>query len=336
MPATHPVAALFDVLEGPIRFALVSWAIEHRVFDLCETPKTAQMVAERLKASPERAELTLRGLSSLGVLDCRDGGYCLSPGFAPYLLTASEKSFVPTFIALADLRHRGLDDLTHIIARKDDATSGGALDADHWQNTQMSLAAFHRSVASDTMLGQLTALPEWPAARSMLDVGGGSLELGRKVARSRPDFEVTLFDLPQMVEQLIGAEKSNLTVVGGDYNDAASLPKESFDIIWCSMSLYFADRLSGVLDGLKKVLAPGGVLVSFHEDLRPDRCGPSRHVIGRMMPSLRGLDVSFSDGMIAKSMKDIGFASVETALCETPFGPYRVDIGRMERPPCAS
>ncbi|MGR3622404.1 class I SAM-dependent methyltransferase [Pseudophaeobacter sp.] len=324
----HPVTQLFDIIEGPIRFALVEWAIERGVFSACVQGKTAGDIALLTQSDEEKTLRVLKALVSLKMLGFRDDTFHTDPDWVPFLDDTSSQSLVQTFKDLSKTRHANLNAIGALAAGITPQMRKPSFDAAHWQRQQQSLSSFHKAVAGDAMLSALQTLPEWDGATSVLDIGGGSLELSQAIVQDNPNARVTLFDLPNMVEGLDTGGKPAIQTQAGDYNVLDTLPQGPFDIIWCSMSLYFARDLRGLFSALLDQLSPGGVLTSFHEDLDPDRCGPSRHVIGRLMPALGGKDVSFSGGYIADLMRQVGLQSITSQTIEAPFGPFRLDAGR--------
>ena len=324
----HPVTQIFDLIEGPIRFSLVQWAIENDVFGASVHGKTASEIAVLTRSSEEKVLRILRALVSLNMLRFHDEVFRTDPAWVPFLDQRSSQSVVQTFKDVSKTRHANLDIFADLVAGTTTLTTSPSFDAAHWLRQQRSLQAFHKAVATDVMIDALQTLPEWNEAVLVLDIGGGSLELSRAIVQQRPAARTTLFDLPKMVEGLDKGDTPAMQTHEGDYNSPETLPDGPFDIIWCSMSLYFARDLLGLFSNLRDRLSPGGVLASFHEDLTPDRCGPSQHVIGRLVPALSGKDVSFSGGHIANLMGQVGLHTITSHTIETPFGPFRLDAGR--------
>lgn len=328
-----PISHLFDVIEGPIRFGLLKWAVDEGVFDLCEQPSAATSVASTLKADPIKVTRALQTLTALGYMICRDDCFQIDSHFAPYLLRSSNRCFAQTFLNLSQTRHVGLSEMTQLIAGQRINEIPPAFDAAHWRRMQHSLAAFHRSGAGATMLQALMTVPEWTTASRIMDVGGGSLDLAHRIIAQKPDAHVTLFDLPALVDSLQAPTDARISVSSGSYKDAKTLPDGPFEIIWSSMSLYFAGAdLEIVLSDLGDRLSESGALVSFHEDLNQNRCAPARHVIGRTMPALTGKDMSFSAGAIAAALDKAGLTHITSETIETSFGPYRLDVARRKHP----
>ncbi|MEM9098641.1 MAG: class I SAM-dependent methyltransferase [Pseudomonadota bacterium] len=326
-PEPHPVSTLFDIIEGPIRFQLVDWAFRRGVFDACWGGSSAQELAQEAGLDRSKAALALRALAALGLLREANGRFHLASEVAPYLCRAGDRCLAATFASLAEIRHHALEAFDQVLERSYDVEEE-PFGPDHWDRARASLHAFHRAIAADHMLPCLTGLPEWPRARLILDLGAGSTVLAEEICRAKPEVEVVVFDLPPSIRQF-ETSAAALTLAPGDYTDPASIPEGPFDVIWASMSLYFHNTgLAQLLRDLAARLSPEGVLVSFHEDLNTARTAPSEHVVGRLMPALTGRDVSFSNGEVASAMQSAGLCRISSELRHTPFGLYRLDVGR--------
>lgn len=321
---------LLQTLEGPIRYALLDWALESRVFDFCETPMTPNLLGQRMELPAASLTLALRALVAAGFMEVDDAGFCTAPAILPFVQTSSPRNMVETLRMMARTRHTGLGQLDALMAGGAFGSGAKLFDDAHWDAHHRSLAGFHRAIATDATAPCLTGLPEWRTARSLLDIGPGSSALATRLLALRPDLRITLFDLPPVAER-IRAEAADLpvTIMPGNYNQ--TLPEGPFDIIWCSMSLYFHDEgLPTLIARLADRLAPGGVLVSFHEALSDHRSAPPEHVLGRLMPALRQGDVSFADGEIADAMAAAGLVRPTSEHLSTPFGRFRLDAARKE------
>ncbi len=324
------IGLLLETLEGPIRYALLDWALESGIFDFCESPATPELLSQRMDLPVGGLALALRALVAAGFMEQDTRGFRTAPGILPFVATGNPCNMVETLRSMGQMRHAGLDRFGRLVAGDCVAAGPVLFDDVHWDASHRSLAAFHHAVAADIMEPCLTGLPEWAAARTLLEVGPGSSVLARRLLSRHPDLRITLFDLPPVASR-IGEELRQLpvTVMPGNYNQ--TLPDGPFDIIWCSMSLYFHDRgLPGLIARLADRLAPDGVLVSFHEALTEDRTGPPEHVLGRLLPALRQGDVSFADGEIAAAMAEAGLLRPSAQAVSTPFGRFRLDAARKE------
>lgn len=321
---------LLETLEGPIRYALLEWTLEAGLFDLCRAAATPDLLAERTGLPAASLWLALRALVAAGFMERNDAGFRTMPDILPFVTAGSARDMRETLRSMAQTRHAGLGRFGELIGGIAGAQGPRLFDDAHWDANHRSLAAFHNAIAADAMEPCLTGLPEWANASRLLEVGAGSAVLARSLLSQRAELDITLFDLPPVAKRIADdLHGLPVTVVPGNYN--RELPDGRFDIIWCSMTLYFHDQgLPVLIRRLAERLTPGGVLVSFHEALTDDRTGPAEHVLGRLIPALRQGDVSFADGEIAAAMATAGLVNATSELLSTPFGRFRLDAARKE------
>lgn len=321
---------LLDTVDGPIRHAIVDWALRRGVFDLCRDFTAASALTEGMGLKQDRLLLVLRALGAAGVLEHRGNSFRTAPDILPFVASDSPRNMVETLRGMAAIRLAGLDGLDALLAGDTAPACPPLFDEAHWDAHHLSLSAFHRGIAADVMEPCLTGLPEWPNARSLLEIGPGSAVLTQRLLSLRPDLSITLFDLPSLARRIAqDLAHQPVRVVAGNYNE--TLPEGHFDIIWCSMTLYFHDRgLPELIARIAGHLAPGGVLVSLHAMLSEDRTFPPEHAIGRLMPALRHGDSTFEDGEMAGAMALAGLSHPQTTLLSTPFGRVRLDTARRK------
>jgi len=332
-------ARLFDLIQAPLRWQLLAAGLEFGLFDRLAAPATAAELAAGLSLDAGRLGHALDALTAMELLVKRDGRYQLAAEAAPYLRGDGERSLRDLLTTLPRLRHGDVSALLR-------GEAGGApLDMaapEFWDRSAFSLRAFHRGMGAAAMIAVLESLPEWPSARRFLDIGAGSETLALTVAERRPDIAAALVDLPPMADRIAGrlaaagAAGRRVAVIAGDFNDADFNGPQSdgpegnggYDVIWASLTLYYARDLVALLAKARRALAPGGVFVSLHEGLTAERTRPETHVVGRLAAALRGQDRSFDRGAIAAALSAAGFARVESRDVATDFGPFRLDCGR--------
>ncbi|MEH0076158.1 class I SAM-dependent methyltransferase [Pannonibacter sp. Pt2] len=321
---------LLATLEGPIRYALLTWALDRDIFNRCSNPVREEELSRSLNLPDRQLGLVLRALVAAGFLEQGRDGFCTASDILPFVTSGSSRNMVETLRSMSQTRLTGLDQFDALVAGSSPGGQRRLFDDAHWDASHRALSAFHQALAAEIMVTCLTGLPEWEAAADLLEVGPGSSVVSRLLLAKRPDLSITLFDLPP-VAQRIEAETDGLCVrvVPGSYTQ--SLPEGTFDIIWCSMSLYFHDQgLPELIGRLSQRLRPGGVLVSFHEALTDQRTSPPEHVLGRLLPALRQGDVSFADGEIAGAMAAAGLVRASHSIHDTPFGRFRLDAARKD------
>lgn len=325
-------AYLFDLVQAPIRWQVVRTAIVLGVFDLPEDGFSAALAAERLGLDAGRAALFLDAVTAMGLMEKSGGVYRPNRDARAFLSADSPTSLARSLLQLGGLRHAGIARLPELLRGEAAARADLDLaDPEFWRRAVASLRSFHCGLGQEAMLEVLESLPEWPHAHRFLDIGAGSETLCLAVKARRPDVSVTLFDLPGgaacIAADLAAAGRQEAVEIRpGNYN--ADDFGADYDVIWASMTLYYAEDLTGVLRRVRRALAPGGVFVSFHEGLTGERTAPETHVIGRLMPALRGQDVSFDLGRIADAARAAGFTRIESRTADTAFGPMRADFAR--------
>jgi SAM-dependent methyltransferase len=99
-----------------------------------------------------------------------------------------------------------------------------------------------------------------PGARAVVDLGAGTGAGSRLLRRRFPDAEVTCVDNdPQMLELL---RRQGFAVVQADLDLGFPAPAgASVDLVWASSSLHHVAHPARLLSGVRRALAPGGVLV---------------------------------------------------------------------------
>lgn len=321
---------LLATLEGPIRYALLTWALDKDLFNCCRNPVRVEELSRSMSLPEQQLGLVLRSLVAAGFLEQSAEGFCTAGDILPFVSSDSSRNMVETLRSMAKTRLTGLDQFDALVAGRGSSGQKRLFDDAHWDASHRALSAFHQALAAEVMATCLTGLPEWAAASDLLEVGPGSAVLSRLLLEKRPELSITLFDLPP-VAQRIEAEADGLPVRVWPGSYTQTLPEGAFDIIWCSMSLYFHDQgLPDLIVRLSQRLKPGGVLVSFHEALTDERTGPPEHVIGRLLPALRQGDVSFAEGEIAGAMAAAGLVRPSNTTHDTPFGRFRLDAARKD------
>ena len=324
-------ATLFDLMNAAPRWQLIEVGLKLKIYDRLPEPRSAEDLAADLDLDAGRLALVLDALCALGTLAKKNGLYSPTVDGATYLSADSPLSLRPMLSWLPWLRHL---DIGALLRSKDAPPALDMADPTFWAQAVASLRAFHRAMGVTEMIACLESLPTWSGARRFLDMGAGSEVLSLTVAERRPDMAVTLLDLPPPAERITkalaeaGPAGSRVTVITGDYNEVAL--GDGYDVIWASMTLYYARDLDAVLTKARRALAPGGVFVSLHEGLSAERTQPESHVVGRLAPALRGQDLSFEAGQIAAAMKRAGFTRVDSRPVDAPFGPMVLDVGHTD------
>lgn len=318
---------LVNALYGPIQWQLVELSLRLQLFDHLREAQVAAEVAAQYGWQTRPTELLLNGLCSLGLLDKCNGLYRLPAVLGDCLDSDSGCYIGGTLLHMARTRYQGLHQLEALLKGDTVQTDINLTGESFWQRNADNLLQFHRCIGTAEQLELLQQLPEWPRLTRVLDLGAGSESMAEAILAACPDKRVCLFDLPGCIEQIRRRlpHDSPIDLQSGDYNSFNLQGR--YDLIWASMTLYYAEDLAGFLARIRAVLNDGGVFVSFHEALEQERSRPFEHVVGRLMPAMRGQDLSFSAGTIRAALLQAGF-TVEQRQVSTLFGPMVMEIGR--------
>ncbi len=325
---SQPPEKLYQLLFGPIRWQLIQVALELKLFDELEAPKDSKSLAQKLNIRDEKLRLLLNGLSSLQLITQDKSLYRINPVFAPYLISHSPLSMREMLLHLSQLRHADSETIKEILHGKESThKSVGLKNSAFWDQGYRTLGAFHRSMGIPVFSDILTSLPIWNNTYRLLDLGAGTDALANTLLALKPELNIWLFDLPSCAHAITTHinDSSKINVIAGDYNkDKLGGP---YDLVWSSMSLYFAKDIKQLFANIRKTLNTDGAFVSFHEALQNNRTVPEMHVTGRFLPAINGNDLSFNDGYIAEHMLVAGFKKIDSQFITTPFGEFRVDVG---------
>jgi O-methyltransferase domain/Dimerisation domain len=194
---------IWDIWLSSMWLPAVSAAIELGLFEaLAAGPLSATALAEQLDLKPQRCQVLLRMLDSLGLLVKHLDGYQLSPIARTYLLKESPFYWGPVLIggtAKNPFATRVCEAVRNVPAGK----VTGPTPADAWESGQLSdeaagvIARYMNSHSLGAAYGAARS-PAFQGVRRLLDVGGGSGCFSIAIAQHYPDLHATVMDLAPM------------------------------------------------------------------------------------------------------------------------------------------
>jgi hypothetical protein len=207
---------------GAQAFRAVCVAVKLGVFDALSGGRlTAAETARRIDADGRGTTLLLEALEALGYVKKKDGLYVNTPMTTRWLLRNSPTSLaggIPFFESMVFERWGRLDESIRLGKPAVRGSEWLGQSQDRWRIYQEGMMAIAR-MAADEVVGKVK-LP--PAARRLLDVGGGHGLYSIKFCRRYPDLSATVFNVPQALElarETIAAEGmgDRVTVQEGDF-----------------------------------------------------------------------------------------------------------------------
>ncbi|NQU96696.1 MAG: methyltransferase [Chloroflexi bacterium] len=334
LPEVHiPFTGLYETLVQPILARMLLTGIELGVFDHLERPISAEALAGTIGTHAGNTALLLNGLVSMDVVVKKDGLYSNAP-VARTFLTQQSPTYLGDFLAahsrfwFAPLA----DNMTGLVRHGPRAITQPPLPGDPAaQHATLSLH-YERAGPAQRIAALVSELPEFPAFRTMLDLGGGPGLICLAVVARHPSMKGTVFDLPAVtrIAETVIAEygaQDRMNTVPGNYlaDDIGS----GYDLVLASATLNAAKgSLDSIMAKIRESMTPNGVLVSLHDGLTHEHTRPPIMVASILSTAMLGSDPAFDQGQIAGAMRRAGFRSVDSRTLETGVGPMDLDIAR--------
>ena len=306
--------AVFSILRGYEQYRLLTAAVDLGVFAELRQPTTAQDLAARLSTDPALTTRMLNCLVALGLARKDGETYANAPLAATYLDPDSPFA-MPNLIGLIR-KSEALWDTVADRLKGTMANQGGKVEAVFDGSFTLAMAEGALRGGLQRTVRELSGRPEFQRARSLLDLGGGHGLYSLAFAKANPALQVTLFDLPPVVEvarRFIKRFQAADRVAVRTGNFLTDEIGSGYDIVFASDALYRPpDQLEPLLGKIKAALNPGGTLVTKHWAMAPDRTGPTTTVLWEFRLALggHGLHVYDNDQYVAL-LERCGFGPVE-------------------------
>lgn len=316
-----------------IKTEAVRLALDSALFDQLAQPATIEQFALQRQWVPEQASALLELLWSMKLLTRNAAGYQTTPEMQPYLCQTGERFIGDSW----RFRNQSLREVGQQLADMMQHTPGtpppaARMDAGWAQAAQKQIAQEQRALTVDRAYEIVGKLPEFPHAKTLLDVGGGPGMIAIGLTQRHPTLQGVVYDLPQTAavaqQNIIAAGlQDRLHAASGDFSTQMFADNYA-DIIWCSSFLHFVEDITTSIAQLFNALTPSGVLVSVHAEISPHQ-EDAASVLPFYLPLLlRGRRVT-REGELASRLYDAGFTHVETRRHQPfPMSPLTVLIAR--------
>lgn len=330
LASPHPLQPYWDLTLAGVRADALRIALDWKLFNLLQVPTSALAIARQLQLDPANTGYWLEVLWSMELLkrDDRQPAHYRNTAVASDYLRADAADYCGDAWAfrLRGLRHFGsqLGDQVRT-GKLSGQAPNMATTIDNWtMAARLQIAQEQRAVTVDVALRLMAQVPEFPAVRRMLDLGGGPGLVAIALARDNPMLTGEVFDFAQTVTvaadniRQAGLEQ-RLEVRGGDL--ASDPIGEGYDLIWCSSVLHFVPDMAAALAKIHAALRPGGVLVSAHAEVPADPELARRVMAYYLSMQMQGRQVTCAGGM-SEALQQAGFVNIdsypEVAFAMTP------------------
>ncbi|OPY37781.1 MAG: O-methyltransferase [Methanoregula sp. PtaU1.Bin051] len=253
-----PAAILEETLNGLRHFRLLAAACSLNLFAACSEPVTAEKLSTRLGLHPQLAGLFLRALAARQLLVEHDGTYQNSPFSARYLDPSSPyclQDQVTLQLHLAGL----WDDLLKILRE-----GPRIYEPEAWFSELIipAMAANARCGILQKTVKAVSGLPEFRAARTLLDMGGGHGLYTIAFCQENPALNGVVFDLPGVLPatrryiEYYRADRVSC-IPGNFFTDPLG---SGFDIIFSSSNP--GGKAPALIPKIRDALRPGGLFIN--------------------------------------------------------------------------
>lgn len=333
---------LWQMLMNSISSQLLLKGLKMEIFDKLERFTSATELAGELGSHPGNTELFLNALTTVGLLEKKNGYYRNSQDTQSFLVRD-----VPYYLGdmMEFVQKMCIDPLSDLpklvmegpmsVKREDDFKS-----EKFWAESTRNSAAWAVGHLGETVAGIVSQLDGFENFEKMLDLGGGHGLFTLYLINTHPALQGVIFDRPAItrvtadfIRQYGMQERAG--VASGDYllDDIGS----GYDLVWASSTLNFAKfDLDPLVSKIFKSLNSGGYFISFQDGMTHEHTQPDV-MLSHLFAALQsGTDFSFDQGFIVESMLQAGFKTIRSRAIDTPMGIVDIDIARKGFPKAQS
>ena len=328
----HSCADIYKIIQMDIQNNILITAVKYKIFDHLEKPVSAESVARKCRCNTQNMELILNILAGMEIIRKKNGLY-INTEKGSEILVSGNPEYLGYFFLHIHQWHTGIIDNLETQLRYGPVKheDGAMTDASLWANSLRQSSAYHFRGASQYITETIKALPEFPAMKRMLDLGGGTGIYTIGIVSSHPDMVGVIFDQPAVTDvtrEIIKEyeAENRIEIMAGDYiTDSIG---DSYDLIFASCTLNFhQNSYDELFKKIYNALNPGGVFVSHHDGITHERTKPVYHLGESLLGELNGESFSIEQGRIADAILKSGFRSVRSHTVQSDFGPMDIDIG---------
>ena len=322
------------MVKGCEALHVIATARDFDLFDLLEGSKTAEQISTEIGTDASLTEKLLNALVALQLLSKHDGRYT-NTKLALTFLVRKSPFYQGNMLKLSGNSSNNWSKLGSVLKGDVPEEVGGRLE-------EVFDSGFILAMAEGSMRGSLhrtakevSTIPEFQKARTLLDLGGGHGLYAIAFAEMNPELDAMVFDLPPVTEvtrEFIKRYDMNerVSVTGGNFveDDIG----HGYDIVFASDVFYRKpDVLSGVFEKIHDALNDGGSIMLKHWILNDERTVPPTSVLFDLMLSLRGdWHHIYTEDEYIKLLRDAGFSNVRLLDISSQTSPSALIIGNKE------
>lgn len=258
IPGTNPLTFFDTALAGVRQYYAVTTALDLGLFELLKKPMSSSECADRLGCRENLMALLCESLVSTGLLEKKEELFCISPTARSYLIRDS--LFCQQHAVAFQRRLAGLWADLPVIMKDGPVT---------YERAEMfrdviipSMAENCRCGLLQTVTAKVASLPEFPAAKKLLDLGGGHGLYAIAFCQKNSNLEATVFDLQPVTDAacsfITRYHADRVDVLSGDF--FCDPIGSGYDIIFSSSNP--GGKVPALIPKIAAALNPGGLFIN--------------------------------------------------------------------------
>jgi 2-polyprenyl-3-methyl-5-hydroxy-6-metoxy-1,4-benzoquinol methylase len=322
-----------ETIQGYRVSHILLTGIEKGVFTrLSEQSKSAKKLVEEMGTDPRATERFLNVLVTLGLLAKSDKEYTNMMDVETFLVEG-KTHYIGNFVRItvgSNLLLSHLDGVLKNGGSLQERSEEYAFDEVQILGHAEAALCYELPIVFDT----LKDVPEFANANAkrILDLGGAHGVYSMAFAQKNPMAEVTLFDLPHVVEiakKFIAnyGMEDRIKFEAGDFNtdDIGN----GYDLVFVSHVFYQKKGIESVLGKIYDSLNENGVVILNHWIVNETRTGPRVSVLFDLYTSImsRGYHCYTVNGYTSL-LEEAGFSKVRIFDIQTPPSPSMLIVGK--------
>lgn len=323
-----------EMIQGYKVSHILLTAVEKGVFTRLSESKSAKDIAEEMETDPRTTEKFLNVLVTLGLLAKSDIKYANTVD-AETFLVEGKSHYIGNLVRITVGSNLLLSHLDEVLK------NGGSLQerSEEYAFDEVQILGHAEGALCHELpiiFDILKDVPEFANANAkrILDLGGAHGAYSMAFAQKNPVSEVTLFDLPHVVEiakKFIDQHgmKDRIKFVAGDFNtdDIGN----GYDLVFVSHVLYQKKGIESVLDKIYGSLNENGAVVLNHWVVNETRTGPRISVLFDLYMSIisRGYHV-YTVNEYINLLEEAGFSKLRIFDIQTSPSPSMLIMGKKE------
>jgi len=314
-----------ELAQSVEKFVVLATAVELNLFDHFRKPKSAEEIAKELNLNERITKKVCNALVASGFLKEANGKYALTKLSRVFLLSNSpfyQGNLIRLYKKTREERWSKLNE----------ALRKGSLgfQRDHSVfDESFILAMAEGAVRWDLprTVEIVKELAEFKGAKKLLDLGGGHGLYALAFKETKPELDVYVFDLPQVIEVAKKFVGNRVKLIAGDFTKDEI--GSEYDIIFASDVFYRPrEELINILRKVHESLNNDGTLITKHWHIDNLLEDSTAVFFDLMFAIFDDADRVYSTPEFCEILESCGFSIADIYDAGEPYSPSKIVIAK--------